>query len=243
MQKKRLGIVIAILIVIVGATLLYPSYRGWRFEQEVKRQPLFQLIEKAHPKEFNVFLTKAKADLKEKGNTSAIPLYAAELMDRIFYRHLQYASDDLIFAYLQATINLYRYLNTQDPCAVIKLEDPKSNVSIDLNDLWKDKLFKALLNQLLEAKKKIIETTLTAAASPSNVGQTWIDQILSGLSQKFGEAVVKSLFSYASTSTDSAEKAASLIIDFYVGIAGMGKEKAGEAMRYMASVREKDHAQ
>lgn len=217
---------------------LHPRYLSWKFTSDIKKQPLFALIAKTHPQEFNQFITKVKKSFEKKA-LQDVPIYSNELVNKIFNQHLQFAPDESIFVYLKATLDFYRYLYTQDPKAVVKLENPQSMLSLDLSHLWQDKTFQGFLNQVLETKKKVIEASIKTPVHPvGDEAPQLIEQVLGELVLKVGEPMVKLLFNNAQVDV-SAQLIAPLIIEFYAGIVSTGQEKAGKIMRHIASLKVK----
>jgi hypothetical protein len=219
---------------------LYPAYLGWNFEQDIKKQPLFNLIEKTNPQEYNQFIIKVKKSLRKKEDLNLIAIYSSQLMDRIFYQHLQHAPDESIFLNLKATLDLYRYLNTQNPQVIIKFESGSTSTPIDFNTLWEDKTFQMLLNHLLETKRLIIETAIkTPVTTPEPNATTLMDAVLNQLTVKFGEEFMRLVFSQTLVNVPP-NMAANLIISFYSEIVASGKENAGIIMRHIAQIKTKE---
>ena len=217
---------------------IYPYYLGWEFERDIKKQPLFALIAKYHPKEFQQFIEKVKNSLSKKEGLDAIATYSTELTNEVFYQHLQTAPDDPIFLYLKSILELYRYLYAIDPRAVVKLENGDESIPVDLHSFWEDKAFQALLNQVLESKQKIIEGSLeTPHEIPTEEITTPIlNNILDELVGKYGKDVVRFVFTPSSVQIPP-KLAAAVIIDFYSIIKEEGKEKAGIVMRHIANLK------
>lgn len=225
---------------MLSKNYLYPQYLGWEFEQQIKKQPLFALIEKHHPEEFKEFIKKARKSLSKNEGLDAITAYSTELTNRIFYQHLQTAPDENILQYLKSTLDLYRYLYVIDPRAVVKLENGDESIPVDLQSFWEDKSFQSLLNQVLQAKQKIIEGSITNPASLPTQEMTTpiLNSVLDELIGKFGKDVVRSVFTPTSVKIPP-KLAAAVIIDFYAAIVASGPEKAGIVMRHIADLKMK----
>lgn len=220
---------------ILSENYLYPTYLGWEFERSIQKQPLFKLIAKHHSEEYAKFLVKVKASLHKDPNINIISTYSAELMNHIFYQHLQDAPDEAIFLYLKATVDLYRYLYTVDPRAVVKFENNDSPINVDLNALWQDKTFQVLLNHVLETKELVIEGSLNNPVTKNNENKPGanLEGVVDDLVRKFGGSVVRMVFSTVQASLP-AEIAVPVIMDFYAAILSSGKENAGHIMRQIA---------
>lgn len=214
---------------------LYPSYLGWQFEREIMKQPLFNLIAQAHPQEFQAYLQKIKQIIK-KGQTQTIPAYSAQLLNQIFFTHLQHAPDENVMLYLRATVDLYQYLYTKDPRAVVKLEN-NDPTNYDFKEIFADKMFQSLLNHLLDTKRFLIENAIKSPQPiPSaSQGEPLLQLVLDQLTQKYGENTVHLLFTPGSEMPPSIQ--AKLFIEFYSDISNLGKERSGVLMRYIGSLR------
>ena len=240
--KRLIALVIALVLGMGGAKLSnqfrYPEYLSWRFEEELKKQPLFDMIAKNHPKEFARFIQKVKQTLRENEDTALVSSYSAEFVNSIFYQHLQHAPDDNIVLYLKATIDLYQHLNGKDPRAVVKLESANNTIAFDLNTLWEDKDFRALLSHLLDTKRYVIEAGIKSPHQPEDGAKAdaLLQGVLNELVAKYGDSVVTNVFSSTDT-TVPPNVGAQVIIQFYSNILGTGKENAGMIMRHIARIK------
>ncbi len=245
-NKRWLKITLAIIAVVcaLGAAELskryvYPHVLGWQFEREIVKHPLFGLIAKNHPQEFAVFVGQVKQGLLSGQPESVMSSYSTQLMGRIFYQHLQTAPNEAILQYLGAVLELYRFLYTQDPRAVLRMEYGQATTG-DLSAIWEDKNFKVLLNHLLQLKTKVIEASIATPVAPPSQAEagSLLQGVLQDMAQKYGEDLVKQMFSPEQSATP-ANIIAPLIIDFYARIGMQGPEKAGIMMRYIASLKVK----
>jgi hypothetical protein len=219
---------------------LYPEYLGWRFESDIKQQPLFSLIEKHHPNEYNAFLKKVKQSFRIDPSQDMVSIYSAELINNVFYQHLETTPNDYIDLYLKATIDLYRHLNGLDPRAVVNLENGNGSIKFDINALWEDKDFRALLNHLLDTKRHVIEASINTPQPSPNPQQAeqLLKEVLTSLENKYGEKTVRSVFT-AQFKDIPVNQVAQIIIEFYTDILGQGKDNAGTVIRYIASLKAK----
>ncbi len=248
-NKRWLKVALAIVAVVcaLGAAELskhyvYPRLLGWQFEREVVKHPLFNLIAKNHPQEFAVFVGQVKQGLIAKQPESVMSTYSTQLMGRIFYQHLQTAPNEAILQYLGAVLELYRFLYTQDPRAVLRMEYGQTTTG-DLSAIWEDKNFKVLLNHLLQLKTKVIEASISKPVAPPSQAEAGplLQGVLQDMAQKYGEELVKQMFVREQTATP-ANIIAPLIIDFYARIGMQGAQNAGIMMRYIASLKVKGMA-
>lgn len=247
-SRRWIILIVAIVLGIAGSRFsekyLYPDYIGWRFETELKKQPLFDLIAKNHPKEFAQFIQKVKEELRKKQDSSAVSMNSAQFVNAIFYQHLQHAPDDYIVLYLKATVDLYHHLNGLDPRAVVKLENGNSAIDFDLNTLWEDKNFRALLSHLLDTKRYVIEAGIkTPQAPPEEAkGEALLQGVINDLVAKYGDGIVAKVFSSTDTSVPP-NVGAQVIIEFYSNILNAGKENAGMIMRHIGHIKAKAEEQ
>lgn len=212
----------------LGRYLVYPTYLGWTFENDLQRQPLFMAIQKAHPQEYADFMAHAKQHVHKKDDMNLVATDATRLMDRIFYKHLQHASDEAIASHLKATVDLYRYLYTTDLAMILRFEQGGNTAPVSLDALWKDSTFQSLLQRVLQTKMSIIEAPLPLEGAIAIKAQDAVlNATLAQLAQKF-----------AIHSKTAPEVAASNIIHFYSEIIALGKENAGNIMRHLAAQRE-----
>lgn len=218
-------------------SMIYPQYLAWRFDSDIKKQPLFALIAKTHPQEFKQYVDKVQQTIREQGDVNVVPALSAQLVNSIFYQHLQHAPDENILLYLKATLDLYHYLNGQEPRAVVKIENDDKTIPVNLNVFWSDKKFQALLNHLLDTKRYVIVTGIeTPVASPtSKEAKPLLQGVLNTLNHKYGEKVIQEVFS--SQNSVPANVGAQAIIEFYTEILKSGKENAGVLMRHMAHMK------
>jgi len=241
---KHVFIVLALVGVGVGTKLsqsyLYPYYLGWEFEHDIKKEPLFSLVAKEYPKEFAEFIQKVKKGLHNQASLQEVSVYSSQLMNKIFYQHLQTAPDEVAYLYLKSTIELYRYLYTKDPSAVVLLELGAKEQMNPLQKIWDDKTFKLLFNNLLETKKLLIEDSIQSPAKlpDSQTASPLLDKVVQDLAKKFGEKNVRAAFSNQAHALP-AQLVAPIIIGFYSEILAQGKEPAATIMRYIAVLKSK----
>jgi hypothetical protein len=218
---------------------IYPNYVSWRFENELKKQPLFEMIAKNNPQQFAAFMKKVNGALQDKQSNAQIALYSAEFVNSIFYQQLVHASDDYIVLYLKATLDLYHYLNGIDPRAVVKLENGSNAIDFDLNALWdQDKGFRGLLAHLLDTKRYLIEAGMKTPVEKQDAdkAEALLKGVLTDLVSKYGEEVVRGSFSPTATMLPP-NLCAQVIIEFYAKILGTGNENAGIIMRHIAYLK------
>ncbi len=222
----------------VSKTYVYPEYLGWQFEHEVKKQPLFALISQKYPNEFQEYIQKVKSTLRSNAQLTLISGYSSELVNKIFYKSLSTAPDEYVVLYLKSTIDLYHYLNGQDPKAVIKLENGGDAIDYDLTALYETKHFQNRLTHLLDTKRYVIEAAIKTPAAPPQavVGEPLLKGVMAEISEKYGENNVRMAFT--NPKDIPANEAAKIIIGFYTTILGAGNENAGNIMRYIASLKE-----
>lgn len=243
-NQKWLKVGLAVSAVAAGACCyflsnhyLYPRYLLWRFENSLYQQPVFILIEKNHPKEFQLYIEKINKSFKKSEDVTIITSYTAELLNQVFSQHLEKSPNDPINLYLQSTIELYRYLLSKMPQAVVMIETGKNISSVELEQLDQDLVFQSYLTRLLEAKKLIIQDSIQSPVTQTNhdKAKAELEKIYDNLSAKFGPEIIRHVF--VPSETVIPPKISSIvIIDFYAEILATGKETAGDIMRYIGSL-------
>lgn len=243
-KMSKLKIIVAVSALIVGTIgyflsshYLYPRYLLWRFEKSLHQQPVFILIEKNHPKEFQTYMEKINKSFKKSEDIVAITSYTAELLNQVFSEHLKKSPNDPIILYLQSTIELYQYLLSKMPEAVAMIETGKNISSVDLEQLEQDLAFQSYLTRLLEAKKLIIQDSIKSPVTQNDndKAKAELEKIYDNLSAKFGAEIIRHVF-VPSEMVIPPKISAIVIIAFYSEILATGKETAGDIMRYIGSM-------
>lgn len=232
-----------LVLIVLAAGLLtslgiyfYPHYVDWQFEEQLLRQPLFKVIKEYHPKEFETFKLKIKS-IPEKAQADVAANYSAELINSVFYSHLEKAPNDYIELYLKSTIALYQYLNGLSPQTILRLEN-MANGEDDLKKVWEDKQFRNLLGHLLNTKRYIIESSVKTpmpVPTPEQANPI-ISKIIQDLEQQFTQPTVRAVLGNQGKDVP-ANMSANVIIQFYNLILSSGKENAGIVIRYMAHLK------
>ncbi|MBS0287374.1 MAG: hypothetical protein JSR17_08765 [Proteobacteria bacterium] len=239
--SRTIGALVALGIGAVGfgvsKTYLYPEYLGWQFEHEIKKQALFTLISQNYPAEFKEYVKKVKQNLRTNDDPNLVSAYSTQLVNNIFYKSLANTPDDYVGLYLKSTIDLYRYLNGQDPRAVIKLENGDNAIEYDIGALYETKDFQKRLNHLLDTKRYVIEAAIKNPTPPPQATQAepLLKGVMSELAQKYGDNAVRAAFTAPKTIPPNV--GAQIIIEFYTSILSAGPENAGIIMRYIASLK------
>lgn len=231
-----IALLVAFMVGLLSQRYLYPQYLLWRFEKVLATQPVFILISQNHPEEYQKYLNNIKSGFKKKEDINVVSSATAELLNRIFNEHLEKAPNDPIDLYLKSTIELYRYLYTKMPQAIVMMETGRLTSNVDLTTLTQDLTFETLLSHLLDSKKLIIQDSIkspvnTVSATDAN---TKLEKIYDNLSQKFGPEIIRNVF--IPSEVPVPPRVSSLVIlEFYSEILATGKENAGEIMRYIGS--------
>lgn len=220
----------------ISQEYFYPHYLLWRFEKVVQSQPVFILIAQNHPQQYQDYINKIKYSFKKSEDIAIVSGYTAELLNRIFNEHLEKAPDDAIDLYLKSTLELYRYLYTKMPQAIVVLETGSRAQSVDLKELSQDLTFETLLGRLLDTKKLIIQESIKSPVSShqSEKAREALEKIYDNLSKKFGPEIIRNVF--VPSDIPVPPRISSLVIlEFYSEIIATGKETAGDIMRYIGS--------
>ena len=221
----------------ISQQYLYPHYLLWRFEKSIQQQPVFILIEKNHPKEFQAYMANVKQSFRKSSDIKIISSYTSTLLNQIFNSHLEKAPNDPIELYLKSTVELYRYLYTKSPEAIVVLETGRQSTTLDLEQLSEDLVFESYLNRLLDAKKLIIEDSIKSPVEKwdHEKAKLELEKIYDALTQKFGAEIVKAVF-VPSETVIPPRVSSIVILEFYDEILATGKQTAGDIMRYIGSL-------
>lgn len=237
---KGLIALCALAAVFLGSALsqeyLYPHYLLWRFEKEVGSQPIFVLIAENHPEQYKDYIQKIQKSFSKTDDIAVVTTYTAELLNRIFNEHLEKAPNDPIDLYLKSTVELYRYLYTKMPQAIVVMETGSRTQSVDLKELSQDLTFETLLNRLLDSKKLIIQDSIKSPVNVNNndTAKLALEKIYDNLTKKFGAEIIRNVF-VPSDVPVPARVSSLVILEFYGEIMATGKETAGDIMRYIGS--------
>lgn len=245
----KIGVILLSLVcVAVGMQLsqsyLSPYYLTWEFETDIKKEPLFKLIAKQHPKEFKAFMGKVKQNYLHQGDAAELSLYVQQLVNQVYFQHLEHAPDDYIFLYVKATQEMYQYLYQRSPIEVIHFENGQTMLySSQMQQIAQDKLFQKLFSRLLDTKRYVIEASLDSPQTvPTKEEAAPILQVvLDRLVAKYGENAKSLLFTPPGPDAP-VDQVAKLILEFYNEIIASGEKDTGIMIRYMASLREKAEA-
>jgi hypothetical protein len=230
------AITIAFLSNALSQEYLYPQYLLWRFEKEINSQPIFILIAENHPKEYKEYIQNIQKSFKKTDDIAVVTNYTAALLNRIFNEHLEKAPNDPIDLYLKSTVELYNYLYTKMPQAIVVMETGSRGQSVDFKELTQDLTFETLLNRLLDTKKLIIQDSIKSPVKDFNHdnAKQALEKIYDNLSQKFGAEIIRNVF-IPSEAPVPPRVSSLVILEFYGEIIATGKDTAGDIMRYIGS--------
>lgn len=221
---------------VVSQQYLYPQYLLWRFEQALQAQPVFVLIQKNHPEAYRAYLEKIRENFRKNQDIGMVTSDTADLVNQIFQQHLAKAPNAPIELFLRSTVELYRYLYTKMPEAIVVMETGRNATSVNLQSLEEDATFRVLLDRLLDTKKLIIQEAMQSPVHQTDAtkAKDALNKIYEDLAKKFGAEIMQSVFS--PTSVVVPPRISSIVIlDFYNEILSTGKETTGDMMRYIAS--------
>lgn len=237
-NKPILVVILTVLSAVAAISLSKPfvtqRYESYKFEDEIKKYPLFNIISQSDPNEFKSFIEKSKDSIYKNESTDQITRYSQELVSTVFKKHILKASDESISNYIIAQINLYKEINKDNPELIIKVElgqpDPM------LYKLFESEKYKTLSLKLLKAKENVIlssnnqkKTTKLDKATVENN----LKEIITNLAKKFGQQEVYLTFTKPNDPNLESSKEAQIIISFYESILNSGKENAAQIIKYL----------
>lgn len=240
-RMKKLGLGVSALVLVgLGyfATERYakPLWLGYQFEENLRKEPLFQTIAKEHPEAYAAFTQKVKADLRHQGDPNAITEASASLVNAVFLRYVNKAPDDALYQYLNATLALYRYLVQTNPIVIVKLENPQYPANIALDNLGSDTTFQDLFARMLNAKQQVIVLGLNHPIDSTKSllsKQELLEPVLKDLAQKYTPDGVRKMLGPGQIAVPPPELA-QFIVDFYTEIIDEGPEKSAMILRLLA---------
>lgn len=210
-----------------------PVWLGYQFEQNLQKEPLFQVVAKEHPQAYAEFTQKVKADLKNPGDPNIITQASATLVNAVFFQYVDKAPDDALFHYLNSTLALYRYLAQANPTVIVKLENPQYPGNIEMGDLGTNPTFLELFAKLLNAKQQIIVLGINHPIDPPKSTlsrQQLLLPVFEDLSKKYPPEALAKMMGPGQMTVPPAELA-QFIIDFYTAITNEGPEKSAMILR------------
>lgn len=238
-KKTKVALSFLALGILSYWTFIYsrPIYKGYQFEQAMHKEPLFQLIEKSHPKEYAQFIQQVKNTLKNNANADPILVtqYAATLVNTLFPQYVIKAPDEALYHYLKSTVELYRYCALENPLLIVKLENPAYPGVVDFKRLGEDKTFQQLFAKVLNAKQQIIVLAMNHPQAIKTINKTenevWLKIVFEELEKKYSAEAVKKMFDPQQTVPPA--QLAGFMIDFYTALINQGPEKSAIMMREM----------
>lgn len=224
---------ITVMIVFVQISIIYfsPYFLAWKTIYQIKQIPFYQTIQQSDPLLFDQFITKINDDAMAKGSINNIVKYSNDLDNIILNKYLGTASDDAIYNYLRADVNVYEALYKIDPAIILKLEEKTHPDSYEINGL--NRIDQQLFNNLLESSNQIVISAVTDPQAPSDSSDAADreNKVVTTLSKKYGQETVSSIFSNSGNSSLNPKVAAGVVIDVYKILLASGKENVGIIMR------------
>jgi hypothetical protein len=238
--KMSVGIAaisLGVVAMMLSQHYLYPRYLFWRFENTIQQQPVFMLIQQYHPKEYEAYISTVKESFQESENMEVVSSHTANLLNEIFSQHLEKAPNAPIDLYLKSTVELFQYLYTKQPEAVVLIETGRRDPSVDFKELSNDPMFDAYLTRVLDAKKLIIQGSIETPITKwdHEKAKVELEKIYDNLSKKFGAEIIKGIF-VPSQTVIPPRVSSMVILELYGEILATGQEKSGDIMRYIGSL-------
>lgn len=228
-----LAISSAIVTINLSKSFVTQRYEAYKFEEDIKKYPLFYTIAQTNPKEFKDFIDKSKNSIYIKEPPEKITDYSRELVNRIFASHILKASNDSIFNYITAQVNLYKEIDKDNPDLVMKIEMGQADPRLSM--LFNSERYKPLFLRLLQTKENVILSSVNSNEIELNksAAENSLTEIMANLAKDFGQQDVYLTFTKPNDASLLSSKAAQIIIAFYEAILNRGKENAAQIIKYI----------
>ncbi|MDX1836998.1 hypothetical protein [Legionella taurinensis] len=241
--EKKTGSLLAILAVMIALfltrTYAIPYYQAANFENEIKQtSPLFALLAKKSPEEFNRYVAEVKKDiLNNKGRS--ILYKTSDFVNAEVMKYAVYSSNKALYNQIKGTLVFYQYLFKINPKLVLISEFPERFA----NEPEMKELVTAsqrYINQLLKAKEDIIVSAINHPAPALSrheilEAQTLLGELFDTLAAEYGGNTVDLTFQNPQSASLDKIKGAEIIIKFYQGLMKRGERETGLVLRYIAS--------
>jgi hypothetical protein len=223
-----------ILLFFLMKDYLSPYYYAATYESDIKnRYPIYDVIAKYYPKEFNDYIDLMKKNILAKGSLNNEINYSANLVNHAVQESIPFASTKSIYNYLKITLKFEKNLYLIDPMLVIAIEYPGRVPSQYSLGMVSKSISEDDIKEKMEAGKEVIESG-SANKTPIHVSDEEakeaaedIQQIISTLNEKYGKQLVDETFSSSNTPFSDPKKSAEITISLSEDILAKGEERGG----------------
>jgi hypothetical protein len=236
--------IIVVFAMTVTKIYVIPFYSAVTYEIFLKKnEPLFALIAKKFPDDFNHYMKKVKYSIISRENEDYLVIYKLEFLNTIFVKTLSYATNKSIYEFYKAELMLDQALFRVDPKLVLYLEfsykfSNKPHPGLIITIAGAD-----LTNKIIQAKKSVIMSALITPQAPITASEkklaiTVVIKTLDELSNQYGKKTVAHLDAQISNpllNKASATLYATILLTFYQTILSTGETNVGMVYRYLAT--------
>lgn len=210
---------------------ILPYYYAATYESTIRNKyPIYEVIAKYYPKEFNQYITQERKNILENGSLSNGIQYSAELVNNAILKSIPFASPESIYNYVKITLKMEKKMYLINPAWVISLEFPGRDNRYTLSSIV-NSISENDIKERMQAEKDLIESgsknrmPIKLTDEESNaISQDLID-LLTNLKKQYGEEEVANTFSNAPFIDE--QKSAQIIISFYEDILEKGEQRGG----------------
>lgn len=228
---RVLAIIVTLVFIELSNIYFLPHFIIWKTIHQFEQIPFYHTIERTDPILFDEFIAKIEANILAKGSDLDVIQYSSDLDKKILQKYMGRASDEAIYSYLQANVNIYEALNDKDPNIIEKLQ---MSIQPDSNEM---KIIKSvdskLFDSLLESTNQIVLSAIIDPQPPSDLtdAQNRESKIIDQLSNKYNKKMVNQVFSNMQSLNMNHGLMASIVIDMYKALLNSGNNNAGIIMR------------
>lgn len=228
---RVLTIIVTFVFIALSNVYLIPQLIIWKTLHQLQQIPFYHTIERTDPILFDEFIAKIKANILAKGSELDTIKYSSDLDKQILHKYLGRASDEAIYNYLKANVNIYEEINKKDPNVIGRLQISNQLDSNALKTI--SSIDPKLFDALLESTNQIVISAIIDPHSPSELSdaQNRENKIIDQLSDKYKKQMIISAFTNMQNLNINNSLMANIVIDMYKTLLGSGLENVGIIMR------------
>ncbi len=228
---RSLAIVVTFIFIALSNVYFSPYFIIWKTLHQIEQIPFYHTIEQTDPILFDEFVAKIEANALAGGNALDVIKYSSDLDGMILHKYMGNASDEAIYNYIQANVNIFEALNKKDPHIIDKLQMSNQPNNRELNEL--SSIDPQMFNKLLDSTNQIVISAVTDPQPPSDLAdaQNRENKIIDQLSMKYNKQLVNQVFANMRSTDINNIQVASIVIDMYKTLLNSGKENLGIIMR------------